>query len=118
MAEFNPRSAGIARKIAVHNSPALVLRVEDPIAIIHIRAPTRRLGCFSIDGQSDVLAPLDFGVVFINVGQSLVDLPESFARRYWQVVKVNPFVITCAGIARKIFGPSLITPVIFGVKDL
>jgi hypothetical protein len=120
VADLNPRSAGIARKVVDRLGLELILRaeelVEEPVRIVQIRLPTRSLGCVSFNAQSDVLPPLDFGVVFVKVGQSLVELPESFARRYGQVVEVNPFVIKGAGITGKIFEP-MMTYVIIIVED-
>ena len=120
VADLNPRSAGIARKVVDRLGLELILRaeelVEEPVRIVQTPLPTRSLGCVSFNAQSDVLPPLDFGVVFVKVGQSLVELPESFARRYGQVVEVNPFGIIGAGITGKIFEP-IMTYVIIIVKD-
>ena len=68
VAEFNPRSAaGIARKEVVRRPPAAILLIKDPVGIKHIHGPSCRLGRVRMNRQSDVLAPLDFGVVFVKV---------------------------------------------------
>ena len=74
--EVNPvvvTGAGIARKLLPADISFVIhLSVEDAVGIVDVRPPEYRLGGGRINRQSDLPAPLDFGLVFVNVGQSVI----------------------------------------------
>jgi hypothetical protein len=74
--EVNPvvvAGVGIASKVLPAGRSFMIHpSVKDAVRIVDVRPPECRFGGGRINRQSDLPAPLDFRLVFVSVGQSVI----------------------------------------------
>ena len=94
-------SAGMPREVLARELFFIAMLFVEDVVGIGCVCRRRHLGRERINGHCDPPAPLNLDLVF-KVAQSLVALPESFARCFGQIVKVNSRSV---GMQRKVLAP-------------